>query len=101
MKDGLADLEPVFGKMRWMPVACYLFATVIIIDPRKKTFYLCLTEDRQLKKIWTPFGGEVSYKNEEQFSTAAIREAIERKDIYTLTLKNVKKIGKVPQVKRR
>lgn len=78
---GLADLKLVFDKRQWMPVACYLFGIGIIINPLNKTFFLCLTEDRQLKNIWTPFGGEVSYKDFEQFIKTMNREIYEESGV--------------------
>lgn len=51
MDMSLVDLSPVFGKMRWMPIACYLFGNIIIVDPLNKTFYLCLSEDRKENNI--------------------------------------------------
>lgn len=77
----LRDLSPVFGKRRYPPVACYLFGNVVIVDPQDKVFFLCLTEDRKDKNIWTLFGGEIEYLNVEQFPEGAAREMSEESGV--------------------
>ncbi len=80
-KPILADLSPVFGKRQYMPIACYLFGNVIILDLEDESFFLCLTEDRKESNIWTPFGGEIEYFDCEQFPEGAAREVLEESGV--------------------
>ena len=63
-------LGPIFGKLRWMPVPAYFFANAIIITPGGKII-LTRSEDREQ---YTPYGGEIDWKNGEQSNEAAARE---------------------------
>lgn len=56
-----------------MPVPAYFFANLIIITPAGKII-LSRSEDRQ---EFTPYGGEIDWKNGEQSSEAACRETVE------------------------
>lgn len=67
------DTSPIFGKLRWMPVPAYFFGNGIVITPDGEII-LSRSEDREQ---FTPYGGEIDWKNGEQSNEAAAREIIE------------------------
>jgi len=65
-------------KLDFPPQKTYFVASMVLVNKKEQ---ILLTKEKNNRNIWTVPGGEVDYKEKEQFLDAAIRETKEEVDI--------------------